>query len=114
MLNAGATPRMGRLDQLSWADFNATWEIAAIERRGREWIELCVARGWRQGWTVVQAAFSLKDRDPPTRGTRATGEQIKSCTTIITGPNDFVAEVHDRMPVLLTEDQFAPWLSAHH
>ena len=57
---------------------------------------------------------SLKDRDPPTPGTRATGEQIKSCTTIITGPNDFVAEVHDRMPVLLTEEQFAPWLSAHH
>jgi hypothetical protein len=30
---------------------------------------------------------------------------------IITAPNDFVAEVHDRMPVLLTEEQFAPWLS---
>jgi putative SOS response-associated peptidase YedK len=29
---------------------------------------------------------------------------------IITEPNDFVAKVHDRMPVLLTEDQFAPWL----
>jgi putative SOS response-associated peptidase YedK len=42
---------------------------------------------------------------------RATGEQIKSCTMIITEPNDFVAEVHDRMPVLLTEGQFAPWLS---
>jgi putative SOS response-associated peptidase YedK len=41
---------------------------------------------------------------------RASGEQIKSCTMIITEPNDFVAEVHDRMPVLLTEDQFVPWL----
>jgi putative SOS response-associated peptidase YedK len=30
---------------------------------------------------------------------------------IITEPNQFVAEVHDRMPVLLTEDQFDPWLS---
>ena len=30
---------------------------------------------------------------------------------IITEPNKFVAEVHDRMPVLLTEEQFAPWLS---
>src|SRR6185503_18909778 len=27
VLNAGATPRMGRFDQLSWADFTATWEI---------------------------------------------------------------------------------------
>src|SRR3979490_909962 len=25
-LNAGATPRMGRLDQLSWEDFSAPWE----------------------------------------------------------------------------------------
>jgi putative SOS response-associated peptidase YedK len=34
-----------------------------------------------------------------------------SCTMIITEPNKFVAEVHDRMPVLLTEKQFDPWLS---
>src|SRR5215475_587010 len=27
VLNAGATPRMGSLDQLSWADFTAPWEI---------------------------------------------------------------------------------------
>jgi NAD(P)-dependent dehydrogenase (short-subunit alcohol dehydrogenase family) len=26
VLNAGATPRMGPLDQLSWADFTAPWE----------------------------------------------------------------------------------------
>jgi putative SOS response-associated peptidase YedK len=26
-------------------------------------------------------------------------------------PNDFVAEVHDRMPVLLQPDQFEHWLS---
>jgi putative SOS response-associated peptidase YedK len=30
---------------------------------------------------------------------------------IITEPNSFVAQVHDRMPVLLTERQFDPWLS---
>jgi putative SOS response-associated peptidase YedK len=30
---------------------------------------------------------------------------------IISEPNDFVAEVHDRMPVLLTPDQFEHWLS---
>ena len=30
---------------------------------------------------------------------------------IITEPNDFAAEIHDRMPVFLTEQQFAPWLS---
>jgi len=29
---------------------------------------------------------------------------------IITEPNAFVAEVHDRMPVLLRPDQFDAWL----
>ena len=30
---------------------------------------------------------------------------------IITEPNKFVAEVHDRMPVLLAEEDFEPWLN---
>jgi SOS response associated peptidase (SRAP) len=30
---------------------------------------------------------------------------------IITEPNEFAAEIHDRMPVFLTEQQLAPWLS---
>jgi len=34
-----------------------------------------------------------------------TGETIRSCTMIITEPNVFVAEVHDRMPVLLRPEQ---------
>ena len=42
---------------------------------------------------------------------RASGETLKSCTMIITEPNKFVAEVHDRMPVLLAERDFEPWLS---
>lgn len=42
---------------------------------------------------------------------RETGERLKSCTMIITEPNGFVAEVHDRMPVLLAEKQFEPWLN---
>ena len=39
-----------------------------------------------------------------------TGQTLKSCTMIVTEPNDFVREVHDRMPVLLEERQFEPWL----
>jgi putative SOS response-associated peptidase YedK len=40
-----------------------------------------------------------------------TGEYIKSCSMIITEPNEFVAEVHDRMPALLMPEQFDHWLS---
>jgi putative SOS response-associated peptidase YedK len=41
------------------------------------------------------------------------GETIKSCTMVITDANWFVAEVHDRMPVILEPDQFEPWLSGN-
>ena len=41
---------------------------------------------------------------------RASGETVRSCTMIITAPNRFVAQVHDRMPVLLRPDQFDAWL----
>jgi putative SOS response-associated peptidase YedK len=37
-------------------------------------------------------------------------ETFRSCTMIITEPNKFVAEVHDRMPVLLRPEQFDAWL----
>jgi putative SOS response-associated peptidase YedK len=30
---------------------------------------------------------------------------------LITEPNDFVAEVHDRMPVVLESTDFASWLN---
>jgi putative SOS response-associated peptidase YedK len=30
---------------------------------------------------------------------------------IITEPNAFVAQIHDRMPALLAEKDFQPWLS---
>src|SRR5271169_2914231 len=39
-------------------------------------------------------------------------KSLKSCTMIITKPNHFVAEVHDRMPVLLDEKDYEPWLSS--
>jgi putative SOS response-associated peptidase YedK len=41
---------------------------------------------------------------------RTTGETVKSCTMIITKPNAMVAEVHDRMPVVLEPEQLMPWL----
>jgi len=36
-LNAGTTPRMGRLDQLSWADFTAPWETDV--KAGLYWLQ---------------------------------------------------------------------------
>ena len=33
---------------------------------------------------------------------RETGERLKSCTMIVGEPNEFAADIHDRMPVFLT------------
>jgi putative SOS response-associated peptidase YedK len=39
------------------------------------------------------------------------GETIRSCAMIITEANQFVGEVHDRMPVILEPAQFEAWLT---
>jgi hypothetical protein len=42
---------------------------------------------------------------------RETGERLKSCTMIVGEPNEFASDIHDLMPVFLTEQQFASWLN---
>jgi putative SOS response-associated peptidase YedK len=43
---------------------------------------------------------------------RQSHELIESCTIITTTPNELVAPVHDRMPVILPPELEEPWLSA--
>jgi putative SOS response-associated peptidase YedK len=38
------------------------------------------------------------------------GERVKSCTVITTEPNDAVGALHDRMPVILEEQDWPKWL----
>ena len=40
-----------------------------------------------------------------------TNEELRSSTMIITEPNKFVAQYHDRMPVLLAKEEVGNWLS---
>ena len=40
----------------------------------------------------------------------ATGEKLKSCTMIITEPNEIAVDIHDRMPVILDSANFDAWL----
>lgn len=44
-------------------------------------------------------------RDPQSK------EPLKSCTIIVCAANEFTRAIHDRMPVLLAEKDFEPWLS---
>lgn len=38
------------------------------------------------------------------------GEVLESCTILTTGANELVAPIHDRMPVILHEQDYALWL----
>ena len=38
------------------------------------------------------------------------GEPLDTCTIITTTPNDLIANLHDRMPVILPTGHFAEWL----
>ncbi len=42
------------------------------------------------------------------------GEWLHSCTIVTSEPNELVAEVHDRMPVILPEDRREAWLARDH
>lgn len=38
------------------------------------------------------------------------GSELESCTIITTEPNELMADLHDRMPVILSPDDYAEWL----
>src|ERR1700726_2723223 len=50
-LNAGATPRMGRLDQLSWADFSVPWETDV--KAGLYWLQAALNAPLKPGSRVL-------------------------------------------------------------
>ena len=70
--------------------------------------------GGKQPWYFTAAdgspAFTIAGLWDEWRD-KASAETLKSCTMIITEPNEFVADVHDRMPVLLGEKDYEPWLN---
>jgi putative SOS response-associated peptidase YedK len=39
-------------------------------------------------------------------GRRPESETIESCALITTDPNELLAEIHDRMPVILPKDDY--------
>ncbi|WP_342237204.1 SDR family oxidoreductase [Inquilinus sp. OTU3971] len=51
VLNAGTTPRMGRLDRLSWADFTAPWETDV--KAGLYWLQAALRLPLKPGSRVL-------------------------------------------------------------
>jgi NAD(P)-dependent dehydrogenase (short-subunit alcohol dehydrogenase family) len=65
-LNAGAKPRMGRLDQLSWADFTATWETDV--KAGLYWLQAALNLPLKPGTQVLVGSSGAAENGSPLSG----------------------------------------------
>src|SRR5467141_45589 len=66
VLNAGAKPRMGRLDQLSWADFTATWETDV--KAGLYWLQAALNLPLKPGSRVLVGSSGAAVNGSPMSG----------------------------------------------
>ena len=65
-LNAGATPQMGRLDQISWADFSATWETDV--KAGLYWLQAALNLPLKPGSRVLVGSSGAAENGSPLSG----------------------------------------------
>jgi NAD(P)-dependent dehydrogenase (short-subunit alcohol dehydrogenase family) len=66
ILNAGAKPRMGRLDELSWADFSVPWETDV--KAGLYWLKAALALPLRPGARVLVSSSGAAVNGSPLSG----------------------------------------------
>ena len=64
-----------------------------------------IAKEDRSSWLMAGLWESWRDPDGPQDAAR-----IETCTIITTAANDFISDLHDRMPVKLEADQLSYWL----
>ena len=66
VLNAGATPRMGRLDQISWAEFTTTWDTDV--RGGLYWLQAALNLPLNSGSRVLVGSSGAAVNGSPMSG----------------------------------------------
>jgi putative SOS response-associated peptidase YedK len=114
------------LKEMKLATFNARAESVATKPMFREAFKsrrcLIPASGYYEWKDTAPGKqpyyFTRTDGEPMTFAgiwdewkDREAGEPLKSCAMLITSPNELVAQVHDRMPVILEAKHFEAWLS---
>jgi putative SOS response-associated peptidase YedK len=126
MMRWGLLPHWAKDEKISYSTFNARAEEFTTKPAFRD------AWKWGQRCLVVTDGFyewkkiTLKERQPyaiaMTEGQMVmaglwakwkdpkSGAEIQSCTILTCGPNDVMAKLHDRMPVILLQSDWAKWL----
>jgi len=74
VLNAGATPRMERLDQVSWADFTATWETDV--KAGLYWLQAALNLPLKPGSRVLVGSSGAAVNGSPLSGGYASAKHM--------------------------------------
>ena len=127
MTRCGLLPHWAKDDRLSYSTFNGRSEedfttkpaFRDAWKRGQrclvvtdgfyEWKKLAVkdkqpyAIAVTDGMMVMAGLWS-RWKDPKSGG------EVLSCTILTCAPNDLMAELHDRMPVILLERDWPKWL----
>src|SRR6202049_2410621 len=76
-LNAGAKPGMGRLDQLSWADFTAPWETDV--KAGLYWLQAALNLPLKPGSRVVGGSSGAAQNGSSPSGGRDRRQAMLRC-----------------------------------
>jgi putative SOS response-associated peptidase YedK len=128
MMRWGLLPHWAKDEKLSYSTFNAKSEDFTNKPAFRDawkWSQRClvVTDGFyewkkitvkeKQPYAVamaddgmmVMAGLWSRWKDPKS------GDEVLSCTILTCQPNDVMAELHDRMPVILTESDWSKWLA---
>ena len=126
MMRWGLLPHWAKDEKLSYSTFNARSEDFTTKpafrdawKRGQrclvvtdgfyEWKKITVkekqpyAIAMTDGMMIMAGLWS-RWKDPKS------GDEVLSCTVLTCAPNDVMAELHDRMPVILAESDWPKWL----
>lgn len=79
------------------ADGFYEWQVLSVKQKQPHYITL------RSGQLFAFAGLWESWQSPD-------GSRVESCTILTTEANAFMQPLHDRMPVILSPDEFAPWL----
>jgi putative SOS response-associated peptidase YedK len=120
----GLIPFWAQDPKIGYRMINAVGETAAAKPAFRAAFKrrrcLVLADGffeWRkEGKSKIPTYIFLRSREPfAFAGLWETwkspeGETIRSCSIVTTKPNDFIAPIHNRMPVILSQETEPLWL----
>jgi putative SOS response-associated peptidase YedK len=123
MMRWGLLPHWAKDEKISHSTFNARAEEFTTKPAFRDaWKRgqrcLVITDGFYE-WKKLDAkgkekqpyAIAMTEGQMVMAGRWAkSGAEIQSCTILTCGPNDVMAELHDRMPVILAESDWAKWL----